>query len=140
MNHNSNFINSEMHVESKVHSGAPGWLSQLILWLLISAQVFISGWWVQAPHWAPCWSGSLLKTKQNKTKQNKTTTATKTKTLYIHTTRHYSRKILQLDAKIELNLIIVMIERNHPLKMPAKSNRMQSCHLQLCGWNWRVLC
>ena len=31
--------------------GAPGWLSQLSIGLLISAQVLISGSWVQAPHW-----------------------------------------------------------------------------------------
>ena len=26
------------------------------------------------------------------------------------------------------------------LSITHQSKRMKSCHLQLCGWNWRVLC
>ena len=32
--------------------GVPSWLSWLSVWLLISAQVIISGLWDWAPHWA----------------------------------------------------------------------------------------
>jgi len=39
----------------------PGWLSPLSLWLLISAQVMISGLWGRAPHRAPSWAWSLPK-------------------------------------------------------------------------------
>jgi len=38
-----------------------GWLSRLNVRLLISAQVLISGLWVQALHWPPGWAWSLLK-------------------------------------------------------------------------------
>ena len=37
------------------------WLSWLSNQLLISAQVMISWWWDQAPHWALHWSWSLLR-------------------------------------------------------------------------------
>ena len=40
--------------------GAPGWLSHLSTWFLISAQVMISGLWDQAPLWALCWDGVCL--------------------------------------------------------------------------------
>ena len=63
---------------------APGRLSRLSVRLLISAQVLISGSWVQSLHWAPQWAWSYLKqnkTKQNKTKQNKTKPPTE---LYVH--------------------------------------------------------
>ena len=40
--------------------GAPGWLSQLGVLLLISARVMISGLWDRAPCWALCWTWSLL--------------------------------------------------------------------------------
>ena len=39
----------------------PGWLSRLSIWLLISAQVLISGSSIQASCWAPCWVWSRLK-------------------------------------------------------------------------------
>ena len=45
--------------------GLPGWLSQLSIQLLISAQVLISGLWIQAPHWAPHLAWSLLKNKED---------------------------------------------------------------------------
>ena len=38
----------------------PGWLSQLSVWLLVSAQVIISGLWDWAPHQALWWGRSLL--------------------------------------------------------------------------------
>ena len=38
----------------------PGWVSQLVILVLISVQVMISGLWDQALHWAPCSAGSLL--------------------------------------------------------------------------------
>ena len=40
--------------------GAPGWLSSLSGWLLISTQVMIPGSWDQALHWIPRSAGSLL--------------------------------------------------------------------------------
>lgn len=39
----------------------PGWLRRFSVWFLMSAQVLISGLWIQAPHWAPHWAWSLLK-------------------------------------------------------------------------------
>ena len=39
---------------------APGWLSQLGVWLLILLQVMISGSWDRAPCWTLCSVGSLL--------------------------------------------------------------------------------
>ena len=44
----------------KVTVGPPGWLSELSLWLLILAQVMISGSWDPALHRALCSAGSLL--------------------------------------------------------------------------------
>lgn len=56
--------------------GAPGWVSQLRVQLLISAQFVILGWWDRAPHLAPqsvrslslslCCSCSLSPSKVNK--------------------------------------------------------------------------
>ena len=40
---------------------ASGWLSLLSIWLLISAQVMISGYWGWALCWAPQYAWSLLK-------------------------------------------------------------------------------
>ena len=39
----------------------PGWLSWLSIWLLVLAQVIISGFWDQALHWALHWVCGLLK-------------------------------------------------------------------------------
>ena len=50
-------------------SGVPGWLSQLSVWLLISAQFLTSGLWVQALHGAARWAWSLLKNKTTITKK-----------------------------------------------------------------------
>ena len=44
----------------KVFLGAPGWLSQLGVWVLVSALGMISGSWDEASHWAPCSAGNLL--------------------------------------------------------------------------------
>ena len=49
-----------------ITSGVPGWLSRLSVQLLISAQVLISGFWVQALCWAPHWAWSLLKKIKNR--------------------------------------------------------------------------
>ena len=53
--------------------GVPGGLSQVNIWLLISAHVLISESWVQAPHWVPCWMWSLFK-KQTKKNLHQTPT------------------------------------------------------------------
>ena len=42
--------------EPKISWGAPAWLSQLNVQLLISGQVMIPGSWDRAPCWAPCWT------------------------------------------------------------------------------------
>ena len=47
-------------VEEIMANGAPEWISWLSIRFLISAQVLISGLWIQAPCWAPCWEWSLL--------------------------------------------------------------------------------
>ena len=47
-------------VLKKLPMGAPGWLSWLSVWLLISAQVMISGSWDRAPHRALPWAWTLL--------------------------------------------------------------------------------
>ena len=44
--------------------GVPQELNQLSVQLLNSAQVLISGSWVQVPHWAPCCVGILLEKKK----------------------------------------------------------------------------
>ena len=54
-----NFLAKFQHCLKK-RKGAPGWLSQLSIWLLILTQVIISGLWDQPPCWAPTWVGSLL--------------------------------------------------------------------------------
>lgn len=41
-------------------NGVPEWLNWLSAWLLIFAQVIISGFWDWALHWVLCWVGSLL--------------------------------------------------------------------------------
>ena len=55
--HNNYFVfhRSLCQIETYV-TGAPGWLSQLSVWLLISAQVMIPGSWVRAPHQALRWA------------------------------------------------------------------------------------
>ena len=60
-------------VKNSLCPGAPGWLSQWRVWLLIPAQVLISGLWVHALCWAPRWARSLHKTKQNKETSKKRT-------------------------------------------------------------------
>ena len=47
--------------KDKQTAGAPGWCSKLSIWLLISAQLMISGSWDWALHWALSWAQSLLK-------------------------------------------------------------------------------
>ena len=49
---NSSWSQGDETVPIKLYSclGAPGWLSWLSVWPLISAQVLISGFWVQAQH------------------------------------------------------------------------------------------
>ena len=48
-----------IYLRNGIH-GAPGWLSLLGVWLLILAQVMISGSWDWALCWAPGSAGSLL--------------------------------------------------------------------------------
>ena len=67
MNCGEQFISSALphkglHDDIKVRLlGAPGWLSWLSAWLLISAQVIIPGSWDRALSQAPSWAWSLLK-------------------------------------------------------------------------------
>ena len=52
------------HVRGNIKTtnwGTSGWLSQLGIWLWISAQVVILGTWDWAPHGALCWVWSLLR-------------------------------------------------------------------------------
>lgn len=58
------------HLRKSIVLGAPGWLSQLSIQLLISAEVLISESWVQALRWAPGWVGSLLKKKEKEKKKH----------------------------------------------------------------------
>lgn len=51
--------------------GTLGWLSQLGNQFLISAQVLISVWWIQAQHWIPCWAWSLLEGKRRRRRRRK---------------------------------------------------------------------
>ena len=51
---------SQLH-RTKVVSGAPGWLSRLSVWLVISAQVMVSGLWDQPLSQALHWEWNLLK-------------------------------------------------------------------------------
>ena len=44
---------------------AAGWLSPLSVSLLVLAQLAISGSWDRAPHQAPCWVWSLLKSEED---------------------------------------------------------------------------
>jgi len=48
----------------EIEVGVPGWFSWLSVWLLISAQVLISGPSVQAPLCAQHWEWSPLKKKK----------------------------------------------------------------------------
>ena len=41
--------------------GAPGWLSRLRIWLLISTQVMISGPWIEPPVWLCAGCGACLR-------------------------------------------------------------------------------
>lgn len=45
----------------KIEVGVPSLLSQLSIWLSISAQVSISRWWVWGLHWASHWTWRILK-------------------------------------------------------------------------------
>ena len=67
--------------------GAPGWLSQLSIWLLNSAQLFISRQWVATPCWAPHRVQSLLKKKEEEEEEEEK------EKKYIHTLECYSAKI-----------------------------------------------
>ena len=59
-------IHFTQYTLKSVNVGAPRWLSPLIVWLLISAQVLISVSWVQAP----CWRATYKRKKERKKYSN----------------------------------------------------------------------
>ena len=49
------------------------------------------------------------------------------------------KEVWCIDLDIDIDIVIdIDIDTQWSITWQAK--RMKSCHLQLCAWNWRVLC